>query len=646
MSNYSQFGIPSIDSSLKIIASEINEVCNNAKKYLDEENKSLLRMISVINMFITSSQFEGDAWNNVKNHYSDNITVIRGQLYANDLALKDYIKLQEIAGKEDLVASDIYNSIDFLIIRLNSYKSSVDSYNRNVINYINPYGNYYTTRYNMSAISNIESSIKALGKKLTHLQDIQDSTKNMFLEAKNIYDKVAQGLSAINTSWTGKSFTLLSNEQWAMDLNKIWNDEYKKELSKYYFKDFAGRKEYYWDNIEDLFEKDPSKVTVMEYQIICDLYSKMDDEYLEKFFACVYVPYKENESINKNFETRHTPANFYKLSPVYISAMKQFNSSINSLMNLIDYPFTKQNKAYAEHRIGKLAARSTLSINVIKYCPILARDQHAWFSFEQDEYKSRYEWITPIKNLTFFTDPIKAIYSYSGDFIDWALYGDGKWIYDHGRCHEINFKSSGISSGDRVQGVTNKLVCDYLHTLYDSNTDLAVGIGGGLLKEAAGSMFERLSSYLFLDTLMGMYIEVIDNTMIKQQVESINTSINVSEILEPMGIYPDVTIIITTSGKYEISLSNIRIDVKGFNNNTVYYLACLYTRDQVEAERLYDRYINDCESLTEVEKIALSDEKVEAMQKTLIYSFVNGKYSEKGTLYDFVETVNNRFPAR
>lgn len=531
MSRYSQYGVPSINSSLKLIPIETKLLCNNARITMKSENETLFNMVSVINMFIQTTKLKGTAWENIKCHYNDNITVIRGQINANDLAMKDYKTLSESVGSEKLIAEEIYEDIDCLIDRIEEYEDIIESYRRSIIDYIFPWGYYAKIIYYRGLIANCKETIKVLAKKLTKLQNIQDSTSGLFKEVIDLYKIVSQGIAAIDTSWTGTEFKPLSNEKWAIDLNERWRNEYSKEYSKYCVKDINGDKEYNWEAIEDLFEKDPSEVSGVEYQIICDLYSEMDDEDIETFFACAYVPYGENESgLNPNIEYWWPAAQYYKLSPVFKNAMEQFNNSIESLVVTVNYPFSEVNDTYDFKKLEKLIAKSSLATNLNTYCGQIARDGADLFEFETKYSKSRYEWLKPVQDIKYHTDFNNGTYGYSVTFNDGVTFAGEGWNYD--MAHKIFAESHGIKSGDFAQEVTNQQVCDYLNGLVKSNLEIAGGITKDVVFEVLGDIgCEVIDAGLKADFVLGLFADAIENNRTAKDVKSLTRSINVSEIM-------------------------------------------------------------------------------------------------------------------
>lgn len=647
MSSYSRYGVPTVDTKLKLVVSDIHEFSSRYTLSLDEENKNLFDMVNVIDLFTKTTNLQGEAWYNLKLHYENNISVIRGQICANDSAKEDFQKLESSIGNEDLIAQEIYADIDELISRINYYSSLISNYNKTLYDYIFPLSYALKMHSYEAVITKCEECIRALGLKLTKLQQKQDSTKNLFLNATSLYAKVAQGISAINTSWNGTDFTIFSTEQWSHDLDRVWTDKYDKELSKLYYRDFAGRKEYYWNNIEDLFKKDPSKVTGAEYQIICDLYSQMDDSTLPKFFSCCYIPYNDNEKdINKKLEFFYPAAQYYKLSPVFIESMKQFNSSVENLVVSINYPFSEADNSYDFKSLEKLIARSTLAVNVSTYCPALARDNASDFEYEnrlKNQSLSLNEWINPIQDVEYKYDSMLGTYGYSVAFNDGAMYVGGKWDYD--MAHKIYAQSYGIKGGDFAQNITNKQVCEYLNGLVKSDGDLALGAGKKLFLKGIGKLsVEVVKELLDVYFIYGLFEDSMKNNKVKEQVSGLTNSIKVSEIMEPMGIYADVTTMSATSKDTGSSISHIQIDAEKFNNNTVYYLACQYTKEQNSAERLCEKFFNSPELLTTAEKNVLSDTNIKNMQKTLVDEFVKGEYGDDSTLRDYVDTVVSRVP--
>lgn len=212
---------------------------------MEKENTSLEGINPSINEFVENSDFDGAAWKGMKQQLAGHQSIIQGLICANDEMISDSAELASAVGAEELDEDKILEEIEKLEQQNRIYHSNVDNYMQSKRDLLKSsigmgtsnegLSNYYAQQVGnyRELISTNEQALKVLKEKIETLVDIENRTRELYQNSSALYDAVAQGMIAMEKSWTGSGFSLPMGSTWQKTLDSGWeNSEYKmrKEL--------------------------------------------------------------------------------------------------------------------------------------------------------------------------------------------------------------------------------------------------------------------------------------------------------------------------------------------------------------------------------------------------------------------------------
>ncbi len=213
---------------LALYPSSLNAQINETIEALTSDNNNLLAVIDNISDFVNDESLTGTAWQSMKAHLDNHMTIIQGIICANDQVVSDHHTLQASIGREKLIEDELQEKIDALK-RINTSMES----NINAIRSLeqssetllgNPSYYTYSIQCYQSVISHNQVQIRELEGKIDKLYEIENNTSNLFSSAGALYDAVAEGITSLRQSWNGEGQLDLSNldTRWKGIINQTW----------------------------------------------------------------------------------------------------------------------------------------------------------------------------------------------------------------------------------------------------------------------------------------------------------------------------------------------------------------------------------------------------------------------------------------
>lgn len=214
---------------------DIQTQANSVIVTQDIDKEKLLDALIETSAFPQTAELQGEAWNGVKAQMAAHDTVIQGLVGMIDAMSDASKKLISLSGDEHLDEDKLIDQLNTLKDRRISYENSINSYKENLQNdiyefFLGWYARGMISHYE-SAIVTTDEQITSVEAKLTEIDNIDNSTRNLTDEVSTVRDAASQGIRYLESTWTGGGFdtSSLENMPWASTLGKAWNDYLKKD---------------------------------------------------------------------------------------------------------------------------------------------------------------------------------------------------------------------------------------------------------------------------------------------------------------------------------------------------------------------------------------------------------------------------------
>lgn len=228
-----------------IIPSELTAMAKDIKTANQGYRKGLWDILPALSTFSENTQLEGEAWSSIKIQLSDYQGVIRGALSVINKMDSDCDKLSSQCGSEILIEDDIRDQIKDLQASVDDYKSCITDLEKTLKKDTLPprfadKNISALTRYRNAQISTSQLIVK-LNEKLEKIEEIDETTSQLFTNATKTLDLMNKGIDFVTGSWNGSGFDIQGDRSWKEDLEKAhWTKYNRKILEEYFVLDEEG----------------------------------------------------------------------------------------------------------------------------------------------------------------------------------------------------------------------------------------------------------------------------------------------------------------------------------------------------------------------------------------------------------------------
>lgn len=193
--------------------------------------------------------------------------------------LKGYVQNQGLLGWGTDWVSDL-----FISDKISDYGNNIDNYHKSIIDKKNVASEQIDSIFN-----NVYSAETDYSGQFSNLSAQFEAMKTMISNLAEIFNP---------TPVDGGDYWLTRPPEVFAEHITLVNKELYNQISSQLY-DEKKKPPYNWDEIERILNKNADDITETEYQVIVDIYLKMDDEEIEKFYN-ICLKNRLNEEINKS----------------------------------------------------------------------------------------------------------------------------------------------------------------------------------------------------------------------------------------------------------------------------------------------------------------------------------------------------------
>ena len=215
---------------------EIKVQVNGVVSALTSDEALLQEALTETTAFAQVSDLYGNAWNGVKEQIGSHDTVIRGLVCMIDAMTEASKNLVSLSGDENLDEDVLLEQIKQLNEDKASHQKAIEIYKGWLKDplyaaILGSHARMMVTSY-QSAIDSLDDKIKLAEEKLDTIDDIDEATKDLTSEVTTLYNATSQGISYLESTWTGSGFTVgddLQNLSWMSVINDAWKQSIEKK---------------------------------------------------------------------------------------------------------------------------------------------------------------------------------------------------------------------------------------------------------------------------------------------------------------------------------------------------------------------------------------------------------------------------------